>query len=197
MVNSLLMRLAAMTMQKALIIGLLFAGIYYAMFFNDGSNYESRIAQLQKDIEVEEGVKRETEQAVREVEQVRANVAALSEQFKAVSAKLPNEVSMADVIKDVDGVARAAGVSIKTKEPMAVTNKDFYEEIPLRISVEGTYSEVTMFLYYISAMERIMRVKSFRMDNQQMHRGMQTAINGRLIFDGEITAYRFVGEKKP
>lgn len=198
MINSLLIRLAAMTTQKAFILGLIVCGLYYSFLFNDGSTYETRITALQKEIEVEEGVRVETEQAVRELEQVRANVAALSEQFKAITSKLPNEVSMADIIRDVDGVARAAGVSIKSKEPMAVINKQFFEEIPLKISVEGSYSEVTMFLYYVSAMERIMRVKSFRVETPQFSGPAKSAPpTGRLIFNGEITAYRFVEEKKP
>jgi type IV pilus assembly protein PilO len=166
--------------------------------YNDGSQIEASIQKVQADIQVEEGKAHEAEAALKEVERVRAAVGALGEQFRVVSQALPSEVQMADIIRTVDTVSKTAGVSIKSKEPQAVINHDYYEEIPLKISMQGTFSEITMFLYYISSLERVMRVKSFVISVPQAqgysHQANPLSPVGHLAFEGQIESFRFIPE---
>jgi type IV pilus assembly protein PilO len=196
MINNILIRLAVMTMQRVAMIGVALAVVYYFTGYNDGSQVEASIQKVQADIQAAEGQAREAEAALKEVERVRAAVGALGEQFRVVSQALPSEVQMADIIRTVDTVSKTAGVSIKSKEPQSVINHDYYEEIPLKISMEGTYSEITMFLYYISSLERVMRVKSFVIAVADTRNRPQSPLSavGHLDFEGQIESFRFIPE---
>jgi type IV pilus assembly protein PilO len=193
LINNLLIRLAGMNMQKILIFSGVLGVLYYFMWFDDGSTIEASIASVNQQVQEQEAKSREAEAATKEFEKVRASVGALSDQFKTVSQQIPSEVQMSEFIRAVDSVSRAAGVATRSKEPRSPENHDYYESIPLRIVLEGNFSEITMFLYYIASMERLMKVKNFTVttptDNQQRPSG------GRLLFDGEVISYRFLGEK--
>ena len=192
MIDKLLGRLAKFTSKKALIFGLILGAIYYFTLFDDGSATDAKIQKVMVDIKTEEAKEKESEAALKEVEQVRAAVGALSDQFKVASQQLPAEVQMSEIIRSVDALSRSSGVSVKVKEPGPAVRKDILEEIPLHLVAEGSFSEITMFLYYVSSVERITRVKNFSITIPSEERK-----NGsHLQFDGEITNYRFVGEEK-
>ena len=192
MINNLLVKLAGFTFQKALIFGLIVGALYYFMLYDDGSNIETQINQVQAEITVQEQQSKEADAALKEVEQVRVAVGALSDQFKIVSGAIPTNVQMADIIRAVDTVARASGVNVKSKEPKEALNREFFEEIPLSISVEGGFSQLTMFLYYLTSMERIMKIKNFTMVKSTENRSTPNS-SGKLILTGEVVSYRFIG----
>lgn len=192
MINTILIRLAGLTLKWALIFGVGLGGLYYFMLFNDGSTIEVEIQKVQKEIQEQETKEKESDAALKEVEKIRAEVGALSDQFKMVSQVLPAEVQMQDIIRAVDTTARASGVSIKTKEPRPSVNHGYYEEIPLHISMDGSFAEITMFLFYMASQERIMKVKNFVLSQPQQN---EKSPLGRLLFDGQVVTYRFIVEK--
>lgn len=192
MINTVLIRLAGLTLKWALIFGLGLGGIYYWLLFNDGSTIDAQIQKVQKEIQEQEVKEKESEAALKEVEKIRAEVGALSDQFKMVSKVLPADVQMQDIIRAVDTTARASGVSIKTKEPRPPVSHGYYEEIPLHITLDGSFAEITMFLFYMASQEQIMKVKNFVLAQPPQS---DKAPNGRLFFDGQVVTYRFVVEK--
>jgi type IV pilus assembly protein PilO len=196
MITNILIRLASFSFQKCLVFSAVLGGIYYMMAFDDGSAIHAKISEAEKKVAEQEALAQKSEAALKEVEQVRTTVGALSEQFKTVSQALPSEVQMADIIRTVDFVSRKSGVSITNKEPKPVVNRDYYEEIPLKITLEGTYAEVTTFLFYLASTERIMKVNNFVMTlPQDRNRGLSGT--GRLLFEGHVISYRFIGSQTP
>jgi type IV pilus assembly protein PilO len=186
---------AGLTSQKMLIIAGIVGGIYYMALFDDGTALETQLNQLKNEISVENEKVTRSDKALLEIEEVRMQVGALGEQFKVVAQKIPAEIQMAEVIRMVDGVAKSAGVSIKSKEPMARISKDYFEEVPLKLTFEGSFSEITMYLFYISSLERIMRVRDFKIEMPAgSGRDPLNEFSGSLRFEGEILSYRFLGE---
>ncbi len=193
MIANILIRLASFSFQKCLVISAILGGIYYMTMFDDGSSIQAQINETEKKVAEQQSLAQRSEAALKEVEQVRATVGALSEQFKTVSQALPSEVQMTDIIRTVDFVSRKSGVSIKTKEPKPVVNKEYFEEIPLRITLEGTYAEVTTFLFLLASTERIMKVSNFNVTAPPVDKSKPNSGNGRLAFEGQVISYRFLG----
>ncbi len=193
MIANILIRLASFSFQKCLAFSAVLGGIYYMMAFDDGSAIQAKIKETEAKVTEQEALAQKSEAALKEVEQVRTTVGALSEQFKTVSQALPSEVQMADIIRTVDFVSRKSGVSINKKAPKPVVNRDYYEEIPLQITLEGTYAEVTTFLFYLASTERIMKVNNFVLTQPQDRNGNKNGANaGRLSFEGNVVSYRFI-----
>lgn len=189
--NAILLRIAMMSSRNLLIGCLAVGGAYYYLIYNDGSAEKAQIAAATAEIQKEEAKAKDAENALKEVEKIRAAVATLSDQFVIVSKQLPAQYNMPELIRSIDAIARASGVSIKLKEPKTPkAEKDaIVETMPVKVVLEGQFSEIAMFFYYIASLERITRVKNF---------SMNMPVNGdirrtRLYVDAEVLSYRFVG----
>lgn len=191
MINSLLLKLAALTTQRLLFLGLILGGIYFFTLYDDGSAIKSQITNIDSQLQLQMQKEKETDIALQEVAKIRATVGELSNQFQIVSQALPSEIQMSDIIREVDRVAQISGVTIKSKEPRTNLNHGYYEEIPLHIVMQGSFSEIGLFLYNIASVERMMKAKDFTMSRMTGEKNL----SGKLLFEGQVVSYRFVGEK--
>lgn len=187
-----LLRLALMGSKQILILCGIAGAAYYFMIFDDGTALRTQISGVQAEIKKEEVKAAEADKALKEVEAIRASLNTLGQQFQLATKQLPSQYSMPELIRAIDSIARASGVSIKSKEPMAPKpEKDgIVEYLPVKVVLEGQYSEIAMFIYYISSLERITRVKNFDM-------GVPTGADirkPRLQVDAEVMSYRFTGK---
>jgi type IV pilus assembly protein PilO len=182
-----------MDARRLLILAGIVTAFYYFTLFDDGGSIDQRSLQIQQQLSEEQKKVGESEKAIKRVEQIRASLASLHEQFKVAAQQLPEEIKASEILKTVDTLAKSAGVSIKVKEPREAKKEEIVETLPLHIRLQGSYSEVTMFLYYISIMERITRITSFTMQPAPTLLGVKSK-PGTLAFDGEIMSYRYTGE---
>lgn len=196
MIQNLLLRLAGMSMQRALIFAVVAAGFFYVSMYDDGGAIDSRRTLVEKQIQEEQKKSKESEVALKELEQYRGAVGALNAQFKIAAQQLPSEISASEILKSIDTISKSTGVSIKSKEPKASKREDILELLPLRVTVHGSYSEITMFLYYLSSMERITRVVNFAF-TQPNSTDLAKMKHGTLVFDGEIVSYKYIASAPP
>lgn len=186
-------RIAGLTTGKALVIGLILTGIYYGAAYDDGATYRRRISDSRKELEVEREKEKETDRALARRSQLEASYKALSEQFQIVSSQIPTDLDSAEVIRTVDTMAKTSGITIKTKEPKAAIREDILESYPIRVTAEGSFSEMTMFFFNLSTIERVYRVRAFTFEGPSERRRAGTPAN-RMTMDAEITSFKFVGE---
>lgn len=190
--NPILARIASLTTGKALVIGLIITGIYYGAAYDDGSAVRRRIAETRKQLDVEREKEKETDRALARRSQLEASYKALSEQFQIVSSQIPTDLDSAEVIRTVDTMAKTSGITIKTKEPKAAIREDILESYPIRVTAEGSFSEMTMFFFNLSTIERVYRVRSFTFEGPTEKRRGGTTAN-RMTMDAEIASFKFVG----
>jgi Tfp pilus assembly protein PilO len=191
--NPFLIKLANLSYRQTFIISLLVGGFYYLMFFDNGEKLDTQIKQIQTKVTEQEVIAVESDKAQQDLEKIKSSLANLETQFKSAAQQLPTEISMAEILKSIDTLARSSNVSIKEKEPKTSLHQDFLEISPLRVKAEGNFSEIVMFIYYISSMQRISRLKSFSISMVAMNdRNMDR--KGKLILDGEVESYRFLSE---
>lgn len=194
MINTILFRLAGLSMQRALIFALIAAGFFYVSLYDDGAVLEKKITELHAKITTEQTRSQESDIALKELEQYRSSVGGLNQQFKIAAQQLPSEISASEILKSIDTISKSTGVSIKSKEPKLSVKEDILEMQPLHVVVHGSYSEITMFLYYLSSMERITRVVNFTFTQPDVR---DSAIKpDTLIFSGEIVSYKYLSQEK-
>jgi Tfp pilus assembly protein PilO len=191
--NNFLIKLAGFSYQRAFIFSLMAAGLYWGTLYDDGSNLDARAVTVQKQLQEEQKKSNESDAALKERDLVKNAVSGLNQQFEIASQQLPSEISASEILKSIDTISRSTGVSIKSKEPRGTKKEDILEMMPLHVIVQGTYSEITMFLYYLSSMERITRVTNFTF-SQPLPTDQKPAKVGALVFDGEIVSYRYLAK---
>lgn len=191
--NPTLMKLAALNSQKTLAIALATTAIYFMFFFDSGETLRKALDKLNNDVQAAQTAALKAQQALKEVEDLRKLVIGLGEQFKMATQQLPTDLPMTEVIRTVDILARSAGISIKSKQPVPplVKEKDIVETIPLRVGLEGSYSEIVLFLYYLSITERITRLGDFDIKLPTDPNGQAKKLTSNL----EVLSYRFVGNQ--
>lgn len=191
--NNFLLKLAALSLAKTFILGCIALGVYYVLLYDSGEVLQANLTSLTAQVAEQEAKQKESDKALREVEKIRSAVQALGEQYRAISNQIPTDNQMSDILKQIDSMAAASGVEIKKKEPQKAVLQDILEELPLRVSAEGTFAELVMFLYNMMNSERISRINNFNIFKAAVRGGVR---NKKLIMDVQFANYRFVGETK-
>jgi type IV pilus assembly protein PilO len=187
--NPFLARIASLSKGKALVIGLVVTGLYYVAMYDDGAKPRKAIVDAKKELEVEREKEKETDRALARRSQLEQSFNALSEQFQIVSSQIPANMDSAEVIRTVDTMAKTSGITIKSKEPKASQREDILEAYPIRVTAEGSYSEMTMFFFNLSTIERVYRVRAFTF---QVPDDKKTP-GRKMTMDAEISSFKFVG----
>lgn len=186
--NPYLMKIASLTINQAFIAGLIIGALYYFTMFDDGSSLDQQAMTMKQQIDAERTKEKESDQALTRIKQLRESYAALTENFKVVSTQIPNDMQMSEIIRTVDTMAKTSGITIKTKEPRLPLKEDLLETLPIKIQAEGSFSEITMFIYNLSTIERIYRVRSFNISGPPDIRNLS-----KLKIEAELASFRFTG----
>ncbi len=73
---------------------------------------------------------------------------------------LPEEKETADIIRKVQQMAVDSNLKIKSFTPHQTVQRDFYEDWPILIAVEGSYDNLGMFFERVSRFTRIINVEN-------------------------------------
>lgn len=190
--NQLYEKLAAITNGKALFIGLMVGAAYYFMMYDDGETLRQQIAVIDGQVQQAEAKKKDTESTLQEEARMKEAVGKLSEQYALIAKKLPSELKSSEMIRGIDSLAKMAGVSVKMKKPGTVSSKEVVEELPVDVTLEGSYAQIAQFIYYTSNLERLTRVMNFSVVTQAEGKDKP------LRFEGQVVSYKLAPEpEKP
>ncbi|MFZ4403705.1 MAG: type 4a pilus biogenesis protein PilO [Pseudobdellovibrionaceae bacterium] len=188
--NKLFEFLAALNMQKTLMLALVVGAGFYYTAYNDGSALNSQLQTVEQSLQAEEANKQKTESVLKEKVRMQETLKSLGQQYEEVSKKLPSLLTALEVTKAIDEYARTSAVSVKLKRTGNVEKKELVEEIPVDVALEGSYVQLAQFIYFISSAERLTRIRNF---------SIETITEGnasRLKLDGQIVGYKLAEEKK-
>lgn len=190
--NELKERIALMEFPKILVIALFIGGAYYWQFFNDGSQLESRLGDLDRKVETEKKKKTETQKTLAEQDRMGQSIEVLNKQFVEISKRIPAELTSVDINKMIDGFVRMSGVNMLNRSPLLPVKGEIVEEVPIEIKARGKTEQIAQFIYLLTTGEKILRIKNINMtldDNLDPN-----APNVRL--EGTIVGFRLLGDLK-
>jgi type IV pilus assembly protein PilO len=96
------------------------------------------------------------------LEDYRAQMVAMDEQFQGLLARLPTDIELPGLIDDIAEKAEDSGLTLSRREFLAETKKEFIVEKPLQIVVRGnTYHDLGGFVSGIAGMPRIVTLHDF------------------------------------
>ena len=188
--SPLLLKFAQLEMQKVLVVGLVLAGLYYMTAFDDGSAIEMNIARVEQDIQNELQKKEETNKLLKESEEIKNKLLEAESNFKTISAKISADLSPTDITKRIQEAVDISGSKLKQIRPGAVEKKELLQEVPVRLSLMGGYSDFAMFVYHISKSDIVSKVSSFTIKSSNK----ENSDKSELEFDGMVLTYQVINE---
>ena len=124
---------------------------------------------------------------VGQIEQYKKEIARLEEALQVILAKLPEQKEIPRLLTSVSEAGRDAGLDFILFEPMAPVPKEFYAEIPVRITVGGKYNDIAVFFDSVAHLPRIVNIT-----NVEIKKGEQDAGEDILTADCSMKIYMFL-----
>jgi type IV pilus assembly protein PilO len=114
--------------------------------------------------------------------------------YKTVMRALPEKEEIPTLLAGISQAGRDAGLEFLLFQPKPESAKEFYAEIPVDISVSGTYHQVAVFFDKVSNLPRIVNIRDIKM----VPAG-QKDTRGTLTTSCQAVTYKFIetaGSKK-
>ncbi len=117
-------------------------------------------------------------------------IAELSGQLDQARLQLPGEREIPVLLEQIARFGKEAGVEFKSFRPSPEVKKDFYNEVPMALTISGPFHNIGLFLDKISHYPRIISVSNLSMGNPQVKEGYLM-----LTSTCTATTYRYVQAK--
>jgi type IV pilus assembly protein PilO len=162
--------------------------------------WDEQVPELQKHEDTEQALR--TEFKTKHAKAV--NLAVYKQQlqdiersFGALLRQLPGKTEVPNLLVDISQTGLSAGLEEKLFQPQAEQKKDFYAELPIKISLTGSYHQFGEFVSGIAALPRIVtlhdiEIKTATKDAYDQLTLELTAKTYRYLDEDEISA----GESK-
>lgn len=158
-----------------------------AIFYSQGPHtVDPKITNLKNDIKNAQDKLRETIEKTNNKVKFQEEVEGVSQTVRQALDYLPKEIDIQDLLKKISSEARTAGVQLSHFKPKESISKDFYDELPMEIELKGNYSQIVLFLSYVSKLPRIINIRNVEIVEPKLIDGMP-----QMKFKGLLVAYRY------
>jgi type IV pilus assembly protein PilO len=147
------------------VVGLvIIAGAAYFLIL---SPLEIQVGQLRTQ---NESLQRELVQSraiAAEIGRYRREVAELEVKINILKDKLPTEREMPAFYRSMSDAGIQAGLGVSLFQPRDGVIKDYYVEIPITVSAEGSYHQIGEFLERIARLPRVASLRDMKLSGQK------------------------------
>src|SRR5690606_8264156 len=139
------------------LVGLVFAGIYYF-----------KISDLKLELQsvaAKEATLRATFQTksfeAANLEAYREQMVKMDNTFQSLLSRLPTDTEVPGLLEDIDTRGSESGLTIEEIKPQPERTAEYYIELPISIQVSGGYHDLGSFVSGIAGMPRIVTLHDY------------------------------------
>ena len=114
----------------------------------------------------------------------------MNERFGAMLKLLPAKNEMPGLLEEISKTGVATGLKFELFAPQPEVVHDFYVELPIKISVVGTYMQLAVFLSHVAEMSRIVTLHDFSIAGEASKTD-KTVSEDELVMDITAKIYRY------
>jgi type IV pilus assembly protein PilO len=163
-------------------------GAFYYLYWTDADAKEkAKISQLQT---LEDDIRR-LEAVAAKLGEFQAKVTQLEAELERLKQLLPPQKETPDLMRKVEYLARESNLIVRRFQPGQTVSKDFYQEWPINIDVEGNYHNLALFFDRVGRLPRLVNAGNIKVRSQTK----QTTTN-TIASSCVATTYVYV-EKPP
>jgi len=155
--------------------------------------YDEQVPELQKREDTEQQLRQEFKtkhsKAVN-LEIYKQQLKDIERSFGALLRQLPGKTEVPNLLVDISQTGLSAGLQEKLFQPQPEQKKDFYAELPIRISLTGSYHQFGEFVSGIAALPRIVTLHDIEIKSATKDAYDQ------LTLDLTAKTYRYLDEEE-
>ncbi|MHB8116226.1 MAG: type IV pilus inner membrane component PilO [Acidithiobacillus ferrivorans] len=128
-----------------------------------------------------------------------AQIKEMNLRFQNFLQQLPNRTQIPSLLDNVTLAGRSRGLDFELFQPTGEVNKNFYAEIPVKLKVVGTYSDIGRFAAAVAAMPRIVTINNIdiaRMPNAGATSAAKAQAAQKLVMQCTATTYRYLDDSE-
>jgi type IV pilus assembly protein PilO len=140
-----------------ILLGFAYYSVYLQQALTDKSKLEENLATLKQQIAQKQMV-------IEEMKRFEKDIANLKKDLEIATAKLPEQKEIPGLLISVSEAGGYGGVEFILFEPMAPVWKEFYAELPVKITVNGGYHDTAQFFERVAKLPRIVNISNIAME---------------------------------
>jgi len=164
---------------------LLVSALYYSFVYSPRSD---EVAKLADSVEIARNEKTVKTQKAANLTGLRRDLQQLDMQLKKAVAQLPNQKQVAALLTNISAKAQESGLQVLLFRPRAETFQDFYAEVPVDITVKGSFHNTVGFFDEVGRLNRLININNV---------GFKSTIAGDNVImetTSVATAFRFLND---
>jgi type IV pilus assembly protein PilO len=171
--------------QKLLVLVALSAGIPISFYFTSWKPIELQVEDLRNRYSDLDRQYKEQKAVADDLVTFQQNTKRLEDDLKSALTQLPREKELPGLLRDIYTLGKKSGINFKSFTPQAEANRSLYAEVPIKLSMSGTYHEMAVFFDRISKLSRIVNISDLSI-------GMSKADDSEVLLNVDCLATTFV-----
>ena len=165
---------------------ILLSALYYSFFYSPRSD---EMAKLTDSVEIARNEKAAKLQKAANLPRLKKDIQQLEMQLTKAIAQLPNKKEIADLLRSISAKASQSGLDILLFRPRAETFQEFYAEVPVDITVKGSFHNTVGFFDEVGRLNRLVNIDNIGFKNP-------TVAGDNVILEttSVATAFRFLND---
>jgi type IV pilus assembly protein PilO len=177
--------------QKLIAVGVLIVLIAAGTWFMSVDPALAKIAENDDRISKQEAELLKLQQQAQHRTQFMREVERLKQRLREAEEQLPKQAEIPKLLRDIAYEAQQSGLRLDRFEIQNESQQGDFAQVPVKMSVRGSYNEIAVFFDRLAKMPRIVNVTDLQMTQPQME-------NKKIVVGSSYTAttYRFL-DKTP
>lgn len=162
--------------------------IFWQYFYSSKSE---ELGKLREKVDTLQTQISQEQRLARNLPKVREEVKELDVKLKFALQELPDAREIPDLLSSISDLAMDSGLEVSLFKPKSENFKDFYAEVPVSVSVEGTFHQVVTFFDEVGHLPRIVNINSITVRDPKV-----TESEVKVVVDCLATTFRYLEEEE-
>ncbi|XXF76627.1 type 4a pilus biogenesis protein PilO [Myxococcaceae bacterium GXIMD 01537] len=177
-----------------------FGGLALAIVALTAANFFFFVTPVEDRIKLQVGERRKLDMQLAEKSEIAQNLNerrremdVLEQKLAEALTELPENKDLEELLAQLNDIGKKSGLEISKVEPGAETSGggEFFARIPIKMTVNGNYHEIGMFLQELANMRRIVNVNNIKLTNAAV-KSEKVILQSTFL----ATTFRFVTSKQ-
>jgi type IV pilus assembly protein PilO len=183
--DNLLERPAKQKLGILIVTIILLSALYYSFLYSPQAD---QLAKLSDSVEIAQNEKRVKTQKSANLLRLRKDLQQLDAELRKAVAQLPDKKEIAELLSGISAKAQQVGLDVLLFRPRPEAFQDFYAEVPVDITVKGSFHNTVSFFDEVGRLNRLVNIDNI---------GFKPTVNGDNIVletTSVATAFRFLDD---